>query len=171
MQENTASNIIHIHTPYTTEQDIFINIAQVIPVENRSPRFLWISDQIIPLQNTSLDIFERLQGCDRFFSGFFPDYRLFNIESLLEFTIPCGLLRYSKMFFSDYNEFLIDFISGRHKTFAFIAEIFILPNHANKPKRPLSSDIFQVAHISPSSLNTTTLNEQLKAIWESYLLT
>jgi len=167
-EEDTNTGLIHIHTTYQDEKELFLNVATVIPIEQRSPRFLWVSDTIIPLQSTSLEIFERTQSSDRFFGGFFPDYRLLNVEHVLEPSIPCGLTRYGKMRFSNYEHFLVDFISGRHKTFAFIAEVFVLPNRDKKPKRPLSSDLFQIAMISPREQNQHFYNEKLKQLWAQY---
>jgi len=167
--EEKVDGVISISTSFTDEKSLFLAVANVIPPDGRAPRFLWASDQIIPLQSTSLDVFERVQGCSRFFSGFFPDYRLLNIEGVLEPTIPCGILRYSKMQFSSYDHFLINFISGRHKTFAFIASALVLPNISNKPKRPLSSDLFQIVHISPHAPDQQQLNETVKELWTNYI--
>lgn len=170
-----STQATHIQTTYTREKDAFINIANLLPVEKRSQRFIWASDQVIPLQPVSVRLFERDQGSSRFFSGIFPDHRLFNIDESLEECIPCSLFTYERMHqFTNYSQFLHQFISSRHHCYTFVSQTLVLPNISGKGKRILSSDLFQVAHIASNvgnsgSMVTTQLNDVLKSIWRSYL--
>jgi hypothetical protein len=170
--DDTNPGLIHIHTPYTNERDMFIHVASIIPQTNeRSPCFLWVSDQVVPLTNIHSDIFRRNQLGYRFFSGFQPDAILFGIQELFELTIPVALMSYAKMTYQTYQQFEVHFISGKHNVFSNMSQLVLFPNFENKIKSHMDNEMFQVVHITPSSseIEQTQCNDTIKEQWSNYL--
>ncbi len=169
--QDTNPGLIHIHTPYENDYEMFIHVAELVPQDNqRSPHFLWMSDTVVPIKPISSDSFRRNTLGWRFFNGFVPDATLFEITNLFEDTIPATLIHYSKMsLFDTYEQFQVHFISGKHNIYSNMSQTVVLPNPRNKFKKSLENESFQVVHITPSSPDQDTLNEILKSTWQSFL--
>jgi hypothetical protein len=155
---------------YDQEQDVFMSLDQFIPLSDRSDKFIWASDRVVPIQTVIPLFFERNKNGSRFFAGFNPDAILFNVNHLFEQTIPVTLLEYTKLPQSEtYNSFLAHMLSGRHHMFSNVAQELLLPNPKNKPKTIASREMFQIAHLDRTNPNQAMLNQKLKEIWMSYL--
>jgi hypothetical protein len=157
---------------YESDQDLFIHINEIIPSDvEKSVKFIWASDRVVPIQKVMPMLFERNKMGSRFFSGFNADATLLNVGHLFEPTIPVGLMEYDKIsnFSGHYSGFLAHILSGRHHVFANVAQELLLPNPKNKAKTKASREMFQVAHLDRTHPDQKMLNEKLKEIWTSYL--
>ena len=163
--ETQDDSIIHIHSDYTSQEDIFLNMNKLVANDmHRSVQFLFVSDNVIPIQSTAVDIFWNNGLGWRFFNGIVPDMVLFGIEDKFELTIPVMLFAYTKVSkYTTYSEFKIAFIASKSHIFCNMAQIVVLPNAGNKIKAFLKNEIFQVVHQCNNDLQ---INELILEKWK-----
>lgn len=172
-QTEMLMNVRRYETTRTSEKDIFMHLNEIIPndeANQKSMKFIWASDKVVPIQNIKPAFFERNKNGSRYFGGLQADAILLNIQHLFEPTLPVCLLEYYKLTqYQSYESFIGHFLSSRHHIYSGVTQELLLPNGKNKAKTIAYREMFQIAHLDPTHPDQHQLNETLKKIWASYI--